>query len=100
MRKHFSSEFKAKVAIEALKGEKTIAQLSSEYGVHATQIGQWKELAQVGFPGLFMGKHTKDNHEKEKLIEELYQVIGQLKVENDWLKKNYGFKPRRITAPG
>jgi transposase-like protein len=87
MRKHFSSEFKAKVALEAFKGEKTIAQLSSEYGVHATQIGQWKELVQVGLPGLFTGKRTHDKQEQGKLIEELYQAIGQLKVENDWLKK-------------
>lgn len=87
MRKRFSNEFKAKVALEALKGEKTVAQLSSEYGVHATQIGQWKELVQVGLPDLFTGKHPKNSPDHEKLIAELYQVIGQLKVENDWLKK-------------
>ena len=87
MRKRFSSEFKAKVALEALKGEKTVSQLSSEYGVHPTQIGQWKELVQVGLPGLFTGKRTADQPGPGKLVEELYQVIGQLKVENDWLKK-------------
>jgi putative transposase len=87
MRKRFSSDFKAKVALEALKGEKTVSQLSSEYGVHPTQIGQWKELVQGGVPGLFTGRCSKNDHDQEKLIEELYQVIGQLKVENDWLKK-------------
>jgi len=87
MRKRFSSDFKAKVALEALKGEKTVSQLSSEYGVHPTQIGQWKELVQVGLPGLFTGKRPSDKQGQGKLVEELYQVIGQLKVENDWLKK-------------
>jgi transposase-like protein len=87
MRKRFSSEFKARVALEALKGEKTIAQLSSEYGVHPTQIGQWKELVQVGLPGIFGGKHLVERQEQEKQMAELYQVIGRLQVENDWLKK-------------
>ena len=87
MRKRFNNEFKAKVALEALKGEKTVSQLSSEYGVHPTQIGQWKELVQGGVPDLFTGKRPKNGQDHEKLIEELYQVIGQLKVENDWLKK-------------
>ncbi|MBK8537362.1 MAG: transposase [Candidatus Competibacteraceae bacterium] len=52
-RKQFSSEFKAKVALEALKGEKTLAQLSSEYGVHATQINTWKQQAREKLPELF-----------------------------------------------
>jgi transposase len=83
MRKRFSNEFKAKVALAALKGEKTVSQLSSEYGVHPTQIGQWKELVQVSVPALFTGKRPKNGQDQEQLIEELYQVIGQLKVEND-----------------
>ena len=91
MRKHFGNEFKAKVVLETLKSEKNVAQISSEYGVHATQIGQWKELVQAGIPGLFNGTRTKANHDYQKLAEELYQTIGQLKVENDWLKKKLNY---------
>lgn len=87
IRKQHEAAFKAKVALEALRGEKTIAQLSSEYGVHANQIGQWKKRLLQDIPGLFSGKQRKVEEEKDGLIEELYRQIGQLKVELDWLKK-------------
>jgi transposase-like protein len=75
-RRNHTPQFKAKVAFEAAKGDKTIAQLASEYGVHPTQITQWrKQLLEL----------------QEKLTSELYQQIGQLKVELDWLKKKSGF---------
>jgi len=91
MKKQFSNEFKGKVALEALKGEKTVSQISSDYGVHPTQIGYWKKTVQQGLAGLFSGKKSRADENQEKLIEELYKTIGQLKMENDWLKKKLNF---------
>ncbi len=87
MRRNHDAAFKAKVALEAVKGEKTIAQLSSIYGVHANQIGQWKKRLLSELPTLFSDKRKKVEHENEELEAELYRQIGQLKVELEWLKK-------------
>ena len=87
MRKGFNAEFKAKVALEALKEEKTIAELSSKYEVHRTQITNWRKRVLVGVREIFKGKQEKINKENEQLVDELYRQIGQLKVENEWLKK-------------
>ena len=87
MRKSFSSEFMAKVALEALKEEKTIAELSSQYEVHKTQITKWRKRAQDGLLEIFQYKGSKSCNDKAKLIDELYRQIGQLRVENEWLKK-------------
>lgn len=89
-RKH-SAQFKAKVAIESIKGEKTVAELSSFYGVHPNQISKWKKRALESLPDVFSKKHERENKDRETLEEELYKQIGQLKVELDWLKKNSGF---------
>lgn len=86
----FSPQEKAQVALSAIKGEKTMAQISSEYQVHPTQIGVWKKQALDNFSELF-----KDNRKKEKQTEmehqqqldNLYKVIGQRDIELDWLKK-------------
>jgi len=91
MRKQFSKEFKAKVALEAVKGLKTTAEISSEHGVHPTQVAQWKREMCEGLPGLFTSKKSADEKDKERLIEELYKQIGQLQVENGWLKKKLPF---------
>lgn len=87
MRKSFDTEFMAKVALEALKEEKTIAELSSQYEVHRTQITKWRKRALEGLVGIFQGREGRTAEEKEKVIDELYRQIGQLKVENEWLKK-------------
>jgi transposase-like protein len=87
IRKNHNGAFKAKVALEAVKGEKTLAQLSSEFGVHANQIGQWRKQLLNELPSLFTNRRTKYDKEQEDLISELYRQIGQLKVELDWLKK-------------
>jgi transposase-like protein len=87
MRKRFSTAFKAKVAVEALKGEKTIAELSSEYGVHSNQIRQWKKKLVEELPDIFSDRRKRSEKEGEELTSELYRQIGQLKVELDWLKK-------------
>jgi transposase-like protein len=86
-RRRHSSEFKAKVALEALKGHKTLNELAGEYGVHPVQIAQWKKLAQDGLAGVFESPSSRRERADEALVEQLYQQIGQLKVELDWLRK-------------
>jgi len=86
-RRNHDSVFKAKVALEAVKGEKTIAQISSEYGIHPNQIGQWKKKLLEELPELFSEKRRSREINKEELEAELYRQIGQLKVELEWLKK-------------
>lgn len=86
-RKSYSAAFKAKVALEAIKKEKTIAQLSSEYGVHSNQINQWRKRLLEELPEIFSKKRQKKEKDAEDLQDELYRQIGQLKVELDWLKK-------------
>ena len=87
MRKKFEAGFKAKVALEAFKGEKTLAQISSEYGVHANQVSMWKKDLLKGVAGIFGRKNGKQGIGQEENIDKLYKSIGELKVENDWLKK-------------
>lgn len=87
-RRRHSQEFKAKVALEALKGQKTLNDLASEYGVHPVQIAQWKRQAQEGLSGVFASAgDRRSTADQQALIEQLYQQIGQLKVELDWLRK-------------
>ena len=88
MRANHAPSFKAKVALEAYKEEKTSSELAGLYQVHPGLIRNWKTLLVKGAPGLFNGKGHSDK-DQEKLIEELYRQIGQLKVELDWLKKKY-----------
>ena len=87
MRRSHNGAFKAKVALEAIKGEKTLAQLSSEFEVHANQIGLWRKQLIKELPSLFSDRRKKRDKEQDDLISELYRQIGQLKVEVDWLKK-------------
>jgi transposase len=79
--------FKARVAQEALKEEKTMAQLSSEFGVHVNQIRQWRQKLLDELPSLFSDRRKKKDKEGEELLSELYRQIGQLNVELEWLKK-------------
>lgn len=87
IRKNHDGTFKAKVALEAIKGEKTMAQIASAYGVHVNQIGQWKKHLLGELPGLFSDKRKKVEKQNEELESALYKQIGQMKVELDWLKK-------------
>jgi len=87
-RKH-TSEFKAKVGIEAIREQKTVNELSGVYGVNAVQIGRWKKTILAEAPDLFASKRGRLKDEEE-LKENLYCQIGQLKVELDWLKKKSG----------
>src|SRR5581483_6891092 len=85
-RKRYSAEIKAKVALEAIKGQKTANEIAAEYGVHPTQIAQWKKQALDELPQLFSSQKGQQEKSDEALIAALYQEIGQLKVELDWLK--------------
>jgi len=86
-RKRYDATFKAKVALEAIKGERTIAEIASETGVHPNQISSWKKQALEELPGIFSGGKKNHREQSEELESELYKQIGQLKVELDWLKK-------------
>lgn len=90
-RKHYSADFKARVALEALKGHKTMHELVSYYGVHPTQITTWKKHLQNELPQIFLTRREKHEHDQEAFQAQLYQQIGQLKVALDWLKKNLAF---------
>lgn len=87
MRKSFSPDFMAKVALAAIKGDMSTAELSSRYEVHRSQINNWHRRALEELREIFRGKRDKSLKDNEKLVNELYRQIGQLKVENDWLKK-------------
>ena len=87
-RKNYSSDLKARVALEAIKGQKTANEIAAEYRVHPTQIAQWKKQALDGLPDLFSTQRSDKARSEEELIANLYQQIGQLKVQVDWLEKN------------
>ena len=86
-RKRFDDSFKAKVALEAIRGEQSISELASRYALHPNQIMQWKKKLLEGAPEIFSRGKKSANGDPQKLVDELYKQIGQLKVELDWLKK-------------
>lgn len=86
-RNHYSAEFKTKVAIAAIKGEKTLNEIASYYGVHPNQVMTWKKQGVEAIPDAFTGRRVREERNEEELRSQLYQQIGQLKVELDWLKK-------------
>lgn len=87
MKKQFGKEFKAKVALAALREDRTLAELSAHFEVHPIQISRWKRQAAEGLAEIFAGKRANGRREERELASELYKKIGQLEVENDWLKK-------------
>jgi transposase-like protein len=86
-RHQYSTEFKFKVALEAAKGTKTISDLASETGVHPTQISDWKRQLLEEGTSLFQRNRNGQQREHETLQAELYEQIGRLKMELEWLKK-------------
>jgi transposase len=89
-RKKFSATVKAQAVLEAMRGEKTLNEIASTYGVHPTQLGQWKKQAVEALPEVFNHRRDKSRAEHEDLVDRLYRRIGQLEVELDWLKKKTG----------
>lgn len=89
-RKKYPKEFKARVALEALKGEKSIAQISSEYEVHSAMIAKWKKQLKENISDIFIRKNEREPG-TEQQIDNLYKEIGRIQVENAWLKKKLGF---------
>ena len=87
MQKSYTSTDKANVAIAAIKAEKTIAEISSHFQIHPTQINRWKSIALKGIPDLFSDKQKKKDQNQQQLIDELYKIIGQRDIELEWLKK-------------
>ena len=86
-RKQYDNRFKAQVAIEAIKNQRTTAQIASDYEVHPNQVGQWKRQILEEAPQLFAKGRPQATSDNDRLIAELYRQIGQLKVELDWVQK-------------
>jgi len=89
-RKSYTAAFKAKVALEAIKGQRTTNEIASAYEVHPNQVTQWKKQAVSQLSEIFSNGRARDDAAEEELRNQLYQQIGQLKVELDWLKKKSG----------
>jgi transposase len=85
-----SSEFKAKVALAALKEETTISEIAIKFGVHPNQVGEWKRRAVEGLADVFSGKIGQKDVDHETQVKELHAKIGQLTVERDFLAKAFG----------
>jgi transposase len=89
-RKRYSADFKAKVALEALRGEQTVAQLAAKHGVHQTMINAWKKQAVEGMATVFSGKAEAADAAREGEIDQFHAKIGQLVVERDFLRRASG----------
>ena len=89
-RKNFTSQYKTKVALEAIRGVKTVNEIAHEFGVHPTQVGEWKRELLVRAPSIFETKRGPKPEDPSASPERLYSEIGRLKMELDWLKKKSG----------
>ena len=89
-RRKFTKEFKAKVALEAVKGQRTVNELAQEFGVHPNQISLWKKQLVQSASELFSGGKHRGAERAEVERDRLYRKVGQLQVEMDWLKKKTG----------
>jgi transposase len=86
-RRKFTAEFKARVVRAALREDKTLAQLASEYDVHPNQITEWKRQVIESLPDVFSRKKKLDEQDNQQLIDRLYRQIGELQVDVNWMKK-------------
>ncbi len=87
VRKRHTAEFKTKVAVEAIRQQKTSNELTAEYGIHASQVNTWKKQALAAIPEAFSNRRRKAEEDRQAEIDELHRQIGQLIAERDWLKK-------------
>jgi transposase-like protein len=99
-RNHYTADFKAKVALAAIKGQQTVNEIAATYGVHPNQVLQWKRQALEVLPDVFSSRRARAAQDDEALQARLYQQIGQLKVELDWLKKKVGLPAWTAAAMG
>jgi transposase-like protein len=89
-RRNFSAEFKARVALEAIKGQRTIQEIAGHYSVHPNQVTTWKRQVTEALPQIFTDHRLRCNESEETLKSALYEQIGKLQVQLDWLKKKSG----------
>jgi len=89
-RRKFAPDFKAKVALEALAGEHTLAELAAKHDIHPNLVQQWRRHAKESMPDLFSGKATAHQTSREAEIKDLHAKIGELTVEKDFLAKAFG----------
>jgi transposase-like protein len=87
IRKRYDGAFKAKVALQAIRGEQTTAEIASDCGIHPNLVTLWKKQALEALPEAFSERRKRREEDREAVESELYRQIGQLKVELDWLKK-------------
>lgn len=92
-RKVYDGAFKARVVLEVLRGEKTLSEIASEYGIHPNQIVTWKKQVLNVLPDILSRKTKNSEKQEEEMQDELYKQIGELKVENEFLKKNLAKLP-------
>jgi transposase len=87
MKKTFSPELKAKVALEAIKELLTVAQIASQYEIHPQQVGRWKKEAEEILKSGFTDKRKKENFEQQRIVDNLHRALGQKEMTIEWLKK-------------
>lgn len=91
-RRSFTPELKAKIALEALKGDRALSEIASEYGVHPNQVTTWKGQLLANAANVFSGHQAKSEKDWETERERMFAKIGQLEYENTWVKKKFGFE--------
>lgn len=96
-RSYYTASKKSKIALAAIEGKLTQAQLTSEYGVHATQIKAWKQTALQAISDVFSNAREKDKKMQPGLVNALYEEIGRLHAQLSWLKKKFPLEPRSKT---
>ena len=99
-RKVFDGAFKARVVLEVLRGEKTLSEIASEYEIHPNQIVTWKKQVLNVLPDVLSRKTKNSEKQEEEMQDELYKQIGELKVENEFLKKNLAKLPSLLKRNG
>lgn len=87
MKKAFSPKQKAHIALEAIKNQKSMSELASEYEAHPIQIGVWKKMLTANAEHVFTDKRKNEHKDTQDLIDRLYRIIGQRDIELEWLKK-------------
>ena len=89
-RRNFSADFKARIALEAIKGQRTIQEIAAHFGVHPNQVTNWKKQVIDSLPQVFSDHRLREHESDETLKSALYEQIGKLQVQLDWLKKKSG----------